>query len=450
MDDRFTSAFRKKWILDSLRAPSAGVLHKVGGEFTTQENKDMREQEQLAQLTRMRSIATGLLVAMAVVFVAARLLQPSYGYLSFVVAFAEAAMVGALADWFAVTALFRAPLGLPIPHTAIIPNNKDRIGESVANFLEHNFMTQEVLSEELRQVDFAGAAARWLAHPENSVAVSRQIVSGIPAVFRMIEDDDVQNFMQNTMGRALNNVRFAPFLGEILSILVADRRHQALFDHMIGMASRALEKNRPFIHQKVHERTPRWLPSIIDEKLADRLMEEAQNILEEMKQEDSEWRERFQLAAEQQIEKLRSSPEYEEKIGMLIHGTLNHPLFRDYTMTVWHDAKERLLADVTSENSRVLLQFDKAVRAFSEALLQDEAVRSKLNHWIRSFATEAVVSRREVIASLVERVIKKWDADTVSRKFELYVGRDLQYIRINGTLVGGLVGLVLHTISLAL
>jgi uncharacterized membrane-anchored protein YjiN (DUF445 family) len=410
----------------------------------------MREQEQLAQLNRMRRIATGLLMAMAVVFVAARLLQPRYGQLGFVAAFAEAAMVGALADWFAVTALFRAPLGLPIPHTAIIPNNKDRIGESIANFLEHNFMTQEVLSEELRQVDFAGAAARWLAVPENSKAVSRQIVSGIPAVFRMIEDDDVQHFMQNTAGRAVGNLRFAPFLGEILAILVSDRRHQAMFDHLISMASRALEQNRPFIRQKVHERTPRWLPAIIDEKLADRLMEEALEILEEMKQEDSEWRARFQQAAQEQIEKLRTSPEYEEKIGTLIHGTLSHPLFRDYALTVWHDIKQRLLADVASDDSRVLLQLDKAVRIFSEGLLQDEAVRSKLNHWIRTFATEAIVSRREVIASLVERVIKKWDADTVSRKFELYVGRDLQYIRINGTLVGGMVGLVLHTISLAM
>src|SRR3982074_2240577 len=146
------------------------------------ESNRMREQDQLAQLklTRMRRIATGLLLLMAAVFVGAKLLQSAYGYLSFVSAFAEAAMVGALADWFAVTALFRRPLGLPIPHTAIIPNNKDRIGESVANFLEYNFMTQEVLSEELKQVDFAGSAAKWLAVPENSRAVAAQTRAPIP------------------------------------------------------------------------------------------------------------------------------------------------------------------------------------------------------------------------------------------------------------------------------
>lgn len=410
----------------------------------------MREQEQLAQLIKMRKFATGLLVLMAVIFVGAKLLQPTYGYLSFVGAFAEAAMVGGLADWFAVTALFRRPLGLPIPHTAIIPNNKDRIGESVANFLEHNFMTQDVLSEELKQVDFAGAVAKWLAIPVNSCAVSAQIVGGIPALFRMIEDNDVSNFMQNTMASALKNVKFAPVVAEIVSVLVADRRHQMLFDHLIGLAGKALEHNKPFIRQKIHEKSPRWMPRIVDEKLFERLLTESQNILDEMKDEHSEWRDSFQQAAEELIEKLRSSPEYEEKISAIIGQTLRHPLFRNYTEHVWLDLKERLLADAVSSNSQVAAQLDNALRTFGEGLLLDAAVQSKLNQWIRTFAAEAITDRRETIADLVKRVIRKWDAETVSRKFELYVGKDLQYIRINGTLVGGMVGLVLHTISLGL
>jgi uncharacterized membrane-anchored protein YjiN (DUF445 family) len=410
----------------------------------------MREQEQLAQLTKMRRLATSLLVLMAVIFVGAKILQPMYGHLSFVGAFAEAAMVGALADWFAVTALFRRPLGLPIPHTAIIPNNKDRIGESVANFLEHNFMTQDVLIEELKQVDFAGAAAKWLAVPENSRVVSVQIVSGIPALFRMIEDDDVSSFMQNIMARALKNVKFAPVAAEIVSVLVADRRHQMLFDHLIKLAGKALEQNKPFIRQKIHEKSPRWMPRAIDEKLFERLLAETQNILDEMKDENSEWRDRFQQAAEELIEKLRSSPEYEEKISIIIGQTLQHPLFRDYTEHVWHDLKERLLADAVSSDSQVAAQLDNALRTFGEGLLQDSAVQDKLNQWIRTFAAEAIADRREAIADLVRRVIRKWDAETVSRKFELYVGKDLQYIRINGTLVGGMVGVVLYAISLVL
>jgi uncharacterized membrane-anchored protein YjiN (DUF445 family) len=413
-------------------------------------NRPMQEQEQVAQLMKMRRIATALLLLMAVIFVCAKLLQPSHAYWSFVGAFAEAAMVGALADWFAVTALFRRPLGLPIPHTAIIPNNKDRIGESVANFLEHNFMTREVLTEELRQVDFAGAAATWLAVPEHSHAVSAQIVRGIPAVFRMIEDEDVGRFMQGAISGGMRNVKFAPFVAEVLSILLADRRHQFVFDKLIGMAAKALEQNKGFIRQKIHEESPRWIPKIIDDKFYERLIEGTQNILHEMKDENSEWRNRFQQKLEELIEKLRTSAEYEERINVIVSQTLHHPLFRSYSHHVWQDIKQRLLADATSGNSRAVFHLDVAIRTFSEALLQDEVMQNKLNQWICTFASDAIANRREVIADLVKRVIRKWDAETVSRKFELYVGKDLQYIRINGTLVGGMVGLALHSISLLL
>jgi uncharacterized membrane-anchored protein YjiN (DUF445 family) len=387
---------------------------------------------------------------MAVVFVAARMLEPRYPWLSFVAAFAEAAMVGALADWFAVTALFRHPLGLPIPHTAIVPNNKDRIGSSVADFLEHNFMTREVLSEELRHIDFAGAAAHWLADPAHSRAVSMQIVQGVPTVVRMVEDRDVGNFLQSTLASGLRNVRFAPLLAEVLEVLIADRRHQMLFDHLIGMAADALERNQHFIRQKIHEKSPRWMPRIIDDKLFEKIIGESRNILDEMRQPDSEWREKFHHSAEAFIERLRSSPEYEARIAGVVEQTLQHPLFRDYTHTVWSNVRHRLLADVDKPDSRIAAQLERALAGLGAALNRDEVVRDKLNGWIREFSAAAISSRRHLIAGLIKRVIQKWDAETVSRKFESYVGRDLQYIRINGTLVGGLVGLVLHLVSMAL
>jgi uncharacterized membrane-anchored protein YjiN (DUF445 family) len=409
----------------------------------------MREQEQQAQLARMRAIATGLFVLMAIIFGVTSLARPTGGWLVFVHAFAEAAMVGALADWFAVTALFRRPLGLPIPHTAIIPANKDRIGAGVANFLEHNFMTREVLAEELKPIDFAGAAAHWLAEPANSRAVALQAVSAVPALFRMLEDQDAGPFMQAALSKAMRNMKFAPLLAEILAVLIADRRHQILFDHLIGMAADALEQNRPFIRQKVHDKSPRWIPRAIDEKIFERILEESQDILEEMRQEDSEWRERFQDRAEEFIERLRTSPDYEEKIGRIVNQTLEHPLFRDYTRQVWQDIKSRVLADASSADSHAVARLERLLGSLAETMLHDLVIQDKLNQWIRAFAAEAISGRRHVIADLVQRVIRKWDADTVSHKFELYVGKDLQYIRINGTLVGGLVGLVLHALSLA-
>ncbi len=410
----------------------------------------MHERQQALQLSKARRLATGLLVAMAILFVVARLLQPAYPYLSFVSAFAEAAMVGALADWFAVTALFRSPLGLPIPHTAIIPRNKDRIGDSLSNFLEHNFITQEIIREELRPIDFAGAAAGWLSKPENSRAISRQIVRSIPALLRVIEDDDVRQFMQSRLTSALEHTKFAPLVAEVLAVLVASGHHRALFDHLIALAARALEHNKPYIRWKIHENSPRWMPKAIDEKFYLRLLDAVQSTLDEMRDEDSEWRLRFQNAVDGFIERLRTSPEYEAKLAAVLSDILGHPLVRNYTIEVWHDVKSRLLADAASPDSQMVAKLDRAFWSFSNELLRDKRVQKKLNQWIRIFATGVVVARRETIADLVSRVIRKWDADTMSRKLELHVGKDLQYIRINGTIVGGLVGLVLHAISLAL
>jgi uncharacterized membrane-anchored protein YjiN (DUF445 family) len=413
-------------------------------------SQSMQESIQITQLNKARRLATGLLVVMAVVFVATRLLQPDYPFLSFVTAFSEAAMVGALADWFAVTALFRAPLGLPIPHTAIIPRNKERIGESLANFLKHNFITQEIIREELRPIDFAGAAAKWLADPANSRVAARQIVAAIPAMLRVVEDEDVAKFMRNRMAAALENVKFAPLLAEILAILVAAGHHHMVFNRMVNVMARAVDENSAYIRWKINEHSPRWLPKAIDDRFYTRLIEAVRSTLDEMRDEDSEWRLRFQNALEEFIGQLRISSEYEARIESVVMKTLDHPLFRDYSDQIWQDVKARILADASSDDSQMVAKLENAIRAFSEALLQDTAVKDKLNQWIRLLATEAIVERREIIADLVARVIRKWDAETVSRKLELHVGKDLQYIRINGTLVGGLVGLILHTISLAL
>ncbi|HWT72289.1 MAG TPA: DUF445 domain-containing protein [Oxalicibacterium sp.] len=410
----------------------------------------MQEEEQYAQLARMRRIATGLLVLMTIVFVLARLFEERYAGLDFVRAFAEAAMIGALADWFAVSALFRHPFGLPIPHTAIIPRNKDRIGASIANFLEHNFITHEVIDAELRRIDFTGVAAGWLRQPDNSRSVARQVVGSMPALLRMVDDEDVGRFLQGRAASALRRIRFAPLLGELLSILIAGGRHQQLFDQILRLAANGLEQNRAYIRQKIHEKSPRWIPKSIDERFFVRLMEEVHKVLEEMTAEDSEWRAHFQQALEDWVARLRSSPESEQKIAAIVNDTLAHPLFRGYIDQVWQDVRQRVLRDAEAEDSKAVALIEQGLRAFADALAQDETVRTKLNAWIAAFATQAVVAQRHTIADLVRRVIEQWDAETVSRKFELYVGKDLQYIRINGTLVGGTVGLLLHVLTLGL
>jgi uncharacterized membrane-anchored protein YjiN (DUF445 family) len=409
----------------------------------------VQESGQLARLARMRRIASGLLLLMALVFVVARLLHARHPAWAFVGAFAEAAMVGAIADWFAVTALFRHPFGIPIPHTAIIPSNKERIGENLGNFLEHNFMSYAVVHSELERIDFAGSAAHWLDQPANARAVALQLTSAVPALLRMVEDRDAALFLRDALAGALRDVKLAPLLSQLLGVLVAGRQHHALLEKMLGFVAAALEQHRPYIRQKVHEHSPRWMPRAIDDKFYERLMAGVQELLADIQNEDSVWRERFQGATLELIEQLASSPDYEQKLRGLLDSSLGHPLLRSYLDEVWDDARLRLLADTGKADSKIAAHIEQALRAFSGALARNQAVQHKLNDWLRTFAAETIVAKRELIVDLVRRVIRSWDADTLSRKFELHVGRDLQYIRINGTIVGGLVGLLLHTIGLA-
>ncbi|WP_338767625.1 DUF445 domain-containing protein [Massilia sp. METH4] len=402
------------------------------------------------RLRRIRRIATCLLAAMAGLFLAARLLQPQYPWLGFVAAFAEAAMVGGLADWFAVTALFRHPLGLPIPHTAIIPRNKDRIGANIAEFLEHNFITPEVVRNELKDVDLAGVCARWLALEANNRAVAERIVGTIPAVLNMIEDRDAASFVGGTLASSLKDVKLAPLMGQVLQVLVANGQHVRLLQKVLGLVGNALEENRGYIRQKVHDHSPKWMPKMVDEKFYERLMDGIQSILDDMADEQGEWRERFQSAIAELIEKLEQSPQYEAKLRGLLARGITHPLFREYVAGVWADIRARLHAASESPESRLLLRTQAALRIFSTALEQNDTVRTKLNDWLKSFATEAIVERRSLIVAVVQKVIDKWDADTIAQKLELHVGSDLQFIRINGTLVGGVVGVLLYALSLGL
>ena len=406
----------------------------------------MRETEQSANLTRMRTYATAMLLAMGALLVVARRLQPAHESLSYVAAFAEAALVGGLADWFAVTALFRHPFGLPIPHTAIIPNNKDRIGESIGNFLQSNFMTNEVLREELAHVDFAGSTADWLADPANRRSVALLLAGAVPAVLRTAEDEEITGFLRRTVAIALADVKFAPLVARVLEVLVAGQQHFILLQRILGIVARAFEQHGPYIRQKVHDNSPRWLPRAVDEQFFVRLMEGVQSFLVEI-QSDNEWRARFEAATHELIGNLSTSPDYETKLHDLVSRSIGHPLFQANLDTVWADLKQRLLSDTSGPASRMAARIEQVLLAVSEALAEDPSIRARINGWLRAMVADTIVDRRDVISSVVWRVIRKWDAETISRKFELQVGSDLQYIRINGTVVGGMVGVILHACS---
>ncbi|MES2300193.1 MAG: DUF445 domain-containing protein [Pseudomonadota bacterium] len=415
----------------------------------------MHEDAQLAQLRRMRRIATALLALMALLFLGVRLLAARHvrlpdgwaGVLALAGAFAEAALVGALADWFAVTALFRHPFGLPIPHTAIVARNKDRLGAGVGNFLQHNFMTPAVMHEQMAHVDFSAGAAAWLAQPANRSAVAAQLVGALPALLRMADERALARFVRAALSDALARTRLAPLLADALSVLVTQGQHLVLFEQMLALVARALEQQRPYIRQKVHENSPGWMPRAFDEKLYQRLMEGVQGVLAEVRSEGSAWRERFQDATQELIDNLRASPEYEAKLRALLAGGAGHAQLNAYAAQLWALARQLMQDDALAPRSRLAALLEQGLDAFGRLLASDPDMNARLNGALRALVADTVVAQRGAIAALVRRVIENWDGDTVARKFELYVGKDLQYIRINGTLVGGLVGVFLYALG---
>jgi uncharacterized membrane-anchored protein YjiN (DUF445 family) len=395
-------------------------------------------------LARMRRIATGLLIAMIALLVAARLGQPAHPWLGFVRAFAEAATVGACADWFAVTALFRRPLGLPIPHTAIVPRNKDRIGAGLGSFIETNFLSPELVEQKLRSLDIAGSAATWLAQPANAGFLAERIAAAIPASLRTIDDDQVGAFVEVVLLDQIRGIRLAPLAGRILSVLIANDHHHALFDALLDGAARFLERNRVVVREHVQRRSWWWIPKYVDDKVADALLAGLQASLAEMRAPDNDWRRQFEAGLAGLVAQLQDDPDTVARGERLKDDVVASPLMRDYLASVWRETKARVLADLAAPRSLTKTWLAGMLETIGTRIAADLAQQRVVDGWIVGLALTHVVPHRRALGGFIAGVVERWDARTFVAKLEAEVGPDLQYIRISGTVVGGLVGLVIY------
>lgn len=411
------------------------------------------EAEMRRDLAAMKRLATALLLGMVVVFFAALLIERNFpqtaAWIGFVRAFAEAAMVGALADWFAVTALFRHPLNVPIPHTAIIRKNKDRIGASLGNFVENNFLTAEVISTKLQTMDIPHRIADWLSDPENSTEIANRITSSVPQLLNALRHDEIQRFLEENIATRVRALEVAPLAGNILSALTAGNRHQVLLDEGLLLAERILDQNKEFIRQKIDEESPWFVPKFVDDKIHERIITKAEQTLRDVNADyNHELRQRFNTAMQTFITNLRTSEEYKQKVEKMKEDLLENPVVRQYFSSLWTDVKNRIITDIERPESKIRSQITESLQSVSTALLEDESVRRRINAWLQETLVALVIARKSEITSIISDTVKKWDADTMSDRVELYIGRDLQFIRINGTLVGGTVGVVIYAISL--
>lgn len=403
-------------------------------------------------LVRMRLIATGLLVAMAVLFVIARAMEPGAPAWGYAKAFAEAAMVGGLADWFAVTALFRHPLALPIPHTAIIPRNKDRIAVTLAQFLKENFLIPGVVARRMRQVDVAGALGRWLVSPQ-AAGTGGRLRYGASRLagdlLTALDQERLGGMVRSALSSQLRALDVSPMIGQGLAAAIAEDRHVPLMDGIIRWTARVLSANEHVVRAMVHERAGslmRWTG--LDEALANKIIDGLDKMIRDMaEQPDHPLRAKAEEGLAKLAHDLQHDPETQAKVMAFKADLLDNPALGAWWQQVWETLRRGMLRMAGDPDAMMAGQLGEALQQLGMTLQSDPALRRTINRFVRRTAVGAAADYGDGIVRLVSDTIRGWDARTITARLENAVGRDLQYIRINGTLVGGAVGLTIHALD---
>ena len=398
----------------------------------------------------MKAAATGLLIVMAGVFIVTRQYEPVYPWLGYVKAFAEAAMVGGLADWFAVTALFRHPLGIPIPHTAIIPRNKDRIGQALANFLKENFLVAPVVARRMRNIDLAGAVGRFLQAPHGQETRIRQGASRLIAdLFESLDDERLGGLVKSSIANRIRKMEVSPLLGAALASAINEDRHVPMLEAAIRWTARALDANEGLIREMVHKRA-NWVLKLagLDAKLADAIVDGLRKLTADMHTDPAHpVRIKIEQALADLANDLQTKPETREKVEALKEQLLDNRSVGLWLDTLWQKGREAVIAAARNPDAAMAGKLGEILQSMGTTLEKDAGIRRAINQFARRAAAGMAASYGGSIVKLVSETIRSWDARTVTARLESAVGRDLQYIRINGTLVGGLVGLILHALD---
>ena len=398
----------------------------------------------------MKIIATGMLVVMAIIYVTSKSYEAVHPAIGFVRAFAEAAMVGGLADWFAVTALFRHPMGLPIPHTAIIPRNKDRIGDTLASFLKDNFLISRLVAQRMRHVDLASGIGRFLQSPSGGegrikFGASRLLGDAIAS----LDKDRLGTLFKGAVKKQAVNLDIATPLGQILEVVMAENRHGPLIDSTIRWAYRTLDTNEMVIRNIVSDRANavmRWTG--LDDRVANEVLDGLYKLLADMAADPHHpVRAKTEESLVHLATELRHDPDLRKKVNEWKLELIENPAIASWLDGIWEQGREALLRAARDPDAALAGQFGDALIQLGNSLQQDEQLNRQINRFGRRAVIGVVDSYGDNIVKLVSETIRSWDTQTITDRVENAVGRDLQFIRVNGTLVGGLVGLLLHLLG---
>jgi uncharacterized membrane-anchored protein YjiN (DUF445 family) len=412
----------------------------------------MRPQRLRNSRQALALFATSLLVAVTLIYAIACVFESVNPALGFVRAFAEAAMVGALADWFAVTALFRRPLGLPIPHTEIIPRSKERIATGIGRFVESNFLAPDAIADRLGAADVAGTVARWAAEPANAAMLAQRAVRLLPAALEGVAAENVKRLLRETLVTRFAAAEIGPLAAELLSSLVASGRHHAVLDRAVEKLGGLLAEQETVIRVRVAEETSwMWRKLGMDGKVAEAAISVLREMVRQLQQDRQHpLRRRIDEAILEFAQHLREGGEYRQETAQLLQALIDHPQLASGIDAAWSEWRAQLIADAAQPGSSLKTGLAEFITHLADVVLEDEALRKRVNRTFRAGLIELIEAQRAEAGTLVAETVKRWDTQTLVAKVEDEIGRDLQYIRVNGTLIGGLIGVVLHALSLAI
>jgi len=370
--------------------------------------------------------------------------EAEYPRLAMVRAMAEAAMVGALADWFAVTALFRHPLGIPIPHTAIIPARKDKIGLSLGGFVQNNFLSRELIASRLHGLGISRRLGEWLHQPDNARRITRHAATALAGTAAVLKDEDVQELLDKSVVASIRSTRAAPLVGNVLSLITASNKHQELLDEALKLLDKVVREHDELLRDRISKESPWWVPGRVDDKIHDKIVKGIAHTLAELSTDPAHpLRIRFDAAVQNFVERLRTSPEVIARGELLKEELLSHPSVRQFSVDVWTDAKAALVRYAANTDDEGLRPIERGIVSFGDALLSDPALMEKVDGWVLDAVLYVIEQYRAEVGQFIAETVSRWDPQETSRKIELSVGRDLQFIRINGTIMGALVGLLI-------
>ncbi|MBB4806712.1 uncharacterized membrane-anchored protein YjiN (DUF445 family) [Chryseobacterium defluvii] len=410
----------------------------------------MNDEAKKIQLRKYKAFATGLFLLMAVIFILASILQKTNDshWIGYVRAFSEAAMVGALADWFAVTALFCHPLGLPIPHTNLIENSKQRLGDNLGSFVVSNFLSPQNIRPYIQKLKVSNFVGEWLGKEKNQDILIKNLSDIVLDILNKLDDSTVTNFISKKVSEMTDDIRLNILIGNGINYLVDKNDHQRIITNLSKQIKDYIIQNDGMIQKRVSEGSYAFIPKFVDDKIAEKIASGLSDFFKEVEENpEHEIRALITRKIQEFSTDLKEDPKWNDEFKNIKNDFLKNDKLNEYSNDIWLSIKKTLMKELQEEDSSLKTYISKNLDEFSQNLKTDENLQHKIDHWVRVTAYKYILKNTHQFGSLISSTVGNWKGKELSEKLELEVGKDLQFIRVNGTLVGGLVGLIIYTIA---